>query len=452
MQSFKDLGLLPQLLTTVEKQGYTQPTPIQQAAIPTILSGKDLFATAPTGTGKTAAFAMPIIQQIIENPQKEIHSLVLAPTRELAHQIADNFQKYSAGTSLKITLIYGGVSQHRQVDNLKRGCQIVIATPGRLLDLMNQGYVKLHKVNTFVLDECDRMLDMGFIDDIRKIGEQLENTKKQTLLFSATASKEIRLLSSELLNDPEKIDIIPTAEQKPKISQWLFSVAQRDKENLLCQLLEDTDIDAILVFTKTKMGADRLVESLQDKHESAVAIHGDKSQRERSRNLDLFRNGRARILVATDVAARGVDIPTLNYVVNFDMPEDAETYTHRIGRTGRAGSEGLAMSFCGAGEVNLLHNIYKEFGQDSLIEMDHDFRIELPERRSGGGNSRRSFSSRKSGSNNSSAHKGSYSGPGNANDKSAYRGSGSSSSSSRDRGSDSRDRSKAYGSSSRKRY
>jgi ATP-dependent RNA helicase RhlE len=390
MTLFNELGLAPQLLSAVEQQGYSHPTAIQEAAIPIILRNADLFATAPTGTGKTAAFAMPIIQKIIENPQKEIHSLILAPTRELAHQIADNFTAYASDTHLKITLIYGGVPQFRQVDKLKRGTHVVIATPGRLLDLINQGHVKLHKVQTFVLDECDRMLDMGFIDDIRKIGKYLENQTKQTLLFSATASPEIRFLAQELLNNPEKVDILPTESQKPKIKQWLFAVGQKNKEELLLQLLEDEQIDAMLVFTKTKIGADRLVETLRNNDHSAVAIHGDKSQRERSRNLDIFKSGRARLLVATDVAARGVDIPALNYVVNFDMPEDAETYTHRIGRTGRAGSEGLAMSFCSAGEKKLLDQVTKVFGNETLLEMEHDFRIELPEGRIGGGKSRSS--------------------------------------------------------------
>ena len=384
MTLFNELGLAPQLLSAVEKQGYSHPTAIQEAAIPIILRNADLFATAPTGTGKTAAFAMPIIQKIIENPQKEIHSLILAPTRELAHQIADNFTSYASDTHLKITLIYGGVPQFRQVDKLKRGTHIVIATPGRLLDLINQGHVKLHKVQTFVLDECDRMLDMGFIDDIRQIGKYLENQTKQTLLFSATASPEIRFLAQELLNEPEKVDILPTESQKPKIKQWLFAVGQKNKEELLLQLLEDEQIDSMLVFTKTKIGADRLVETLRNNDHSAVAIHGDKSQRERSRNLDIFKSGRARLLVATDVAARGVDISALNYVVNFDMPEDAETYTHRIGRTGRAGTEGLAMSFCSAGEKKLLDQVTKVFGTETLLEMEHDFRIELPEGRVGG--------------------------------------------------------------------
>lgn len=396
MTLFNELGLAPQLLSAVEKQGYSHPTAIQEAAIPIILRNADLFATAPTGTGKTAAFAMPIIQKIIENPQKEIHSLILAPTRELAHQIADNFTSYASDTHLKITLIYGGVPQFRQVDKLKRGTHIVIATPGRLLDLINQGHVKLHKVQTFVLDECDRMLDMGFIDDIRQIGKYLENQTKQTLLFSATASPEIRFLAQELLNEPEKVDILPTESQKPKIKQWLFAVGQKNKEELLLQLLEDEQIDSMLVFTKTKIGADRLVETLRNNDHSAVAIHGDKSQRERSRNLDIFKSGRARLLVATDVAARGVDISALNYVVNFDMPEDAETYTHRIGRTGRAGTEGLAMSFCSAGEKKLLDQVTKVFGTETLLEMEHDFRIELPEGRVGG----KSRSSSRGGSRN----------------------------------------------------
>ena len=415
MSTFNELGLSPQMLATVEVQGYSTPTPIQEAAIPAILSGKDLFATAPTGTGKTAAFAIPILQKMMENPSKNINTLVLAPTRELAHQISDNFKKYAAKTPLRITLIYGGVPQFRQVDNLKRGTQIVIATPGRLLDLMEQGYVNLKHVEHFVLDECDRMLDMGFISDIREIGTKLESLSKQTMLFSATASKEIRVLSEELLNDPERIDIVPTEEQKPKISQWLFAVGQKNKEELLVDLLQDPDIDAMIVFSRTKHGADKLVKLLRDADISACAIHGDKSQRERTRNLDNFKTGRDRVLVATDVAARGVDIPALNYVLNFDMAEDPETHTHRIGRTGRAGKEGLAISFCSPHEAKHLHALQKEYGKDVLLEMEHDFRIELPEKHSGSSSRRPSGNSRGRSSygRNQGAHKsGDYRGRG----------------------------------------
>ena len=381
MSTFNELGLSPQMLATVEVQGYSTPTPIQEAAIPAILSGKDLFATAPTGTGKTAAFAIPILQKMMENPSKNINTLVLAPTRELAHQISDNFKKYAAKTPLRITLIYGGVPQFRQVDNLKRGTQIVIATPGRLLDLMEQGYVNLKHVEHFVLDECDRMLDMGFISDIREIGTKLESLSKQTMLFSATASKDIRVLSEELLVD----------------------------------LLQDPDIDAMIVFSRTKHGADKLVKLLRDADISACAIHGDKSQRERTRNLDNFKTGRDRVLVATDVAARGVDIPALNYVLNFDMAEDPETHTHRIGRTGRAGKEGLAISFCSPHEAKHLHSLQKEYGKDVLLEMEHDFRIELPEKHSGSSSRRPSGNSRgrSSYSRNQGAHKsGDYRGRG----------------------------------------
>jgi ATP-dependent RNA helicase RhlE len=384
MQNFENLGLLPQLVSTVEKQGYTEPTPIQKVAIPAILAGGDLFATAPTGTGKTAAFAIPIIQQIIEKPQKGVHALILAPTRELAHQISDNFRKYGATMKLRIALVYGGVSQRRQVEDIRRGCQVIIATPGRLLDLIEQGHIDLSAINTWVLDECDRMLDMGFIQDIRDIGRLMLNDKKQTLLFSATAPREIRFLSQELLSEPTQIDIAPLNDEKPKITQWLFAVARNDKFELLKELLDDAEVQSMLVFTKTKHGADKLVDLLRNINEYAVAIHGDKSQRERTRNLDLFKEGRARILVATDVAARGVDVPALNHVLNFDMPQDPETYTHRIGRTGRAGTQGLAMSFCDQSEANLLEMIYKEHGTTDLVEIEHEYRIELPKKGSGG--------------------------------------------------------------------
>ena len=404
MQNFENLGLLPQLVSSVEKQGYTEPTPIQKAAIPTILNGGDLFATAPTGTGKTAAFAIPIIQQIIEKPQKGVHALILAPTRELAHQISDNFRKYGATIKLRIALVYGGVSQRRQVEDIRRGCQVIIATPGRLLDLIEQGHIDLSSINTWVLDECDRMLDMGFIGDIREIGRLMLNEKKQTLLFSATAPREIRILSQELLTDPAQIDIAPLNEEKPKITQWLFAVSRNDKFELLKEILDDEQVQNMLVFTKTKHGADRLVENLRGINEYAVAIHGDKSQRERTRNLDLFKDGRARILVATDVAARGVDVPALNHVLNFDMPQDPETYTHRIGRTGRAGTEGLAMSFCDQSETNLLEMIYKEHGTTDLVEVEHEYRIELPKKSRGGssrgGSSRNRGRGRDNGSRN----------------------------------------------------
>ncbi len=385
MQSFENLGLISPLVKSVLQQGYTTPTPIQALAIPSILKGSDLFATAPTGTGKTAAFAIPIIQQIINTPQRKTHALVLAPTRELAHQISDNFRKYASGTNLRIALVYGGVSQMRQVQEIRRGCQVIIATPGRLLDLIEQGHIDLSGIKTFVLDECDRMLDMGFIADIREIGKLMLADRKQTLLFSATAPREIKQLAADMLVDPEHIDILPADEDKPKITQWLFAVDRNNKYNLLCDMLEDPEVESMLVFSKTKHGADKLVKSLHIDGYSAVAIHGDKSQRERTNNLDTFRRGRAQLLVATDVAARGMDIKELNYVLNYDMALDADTHTHRIGRTGRAGAEGIAISFCDRSEATLLDQIYKVHGRECITEMEHDYRIELPQRRSSGG-------------------------------------------------------------------
>jgi len=385
MQSFESLGLIAPLVKSVSEQGYTTPTPIQALAIPTILKGSDLFATAPTCTGKTAAFAIPIIQQIMANPQRKTHALVLAPTRELAHQISDNFRKYASGTNLRIALVYGGVSQMRQVQEIRRGCQVIIATPGRLLDLIEQGFIDLSGIQTFVLDECDRMLDMGFVADIREIGKLMLAERKQTLLFSATAPREIKQLASEMLVDPEHIDILLTTEDKPKITQWLFCVDRNSKYALLRDMLEDPAIDSMLVFTKTKHGADKLVMTLKDDGYSAVAIHGDKSQRERSNNLDMFKRGRAKLLIATDVAARGVDVKELNYVLNYDIAMDADTHTHRIGRTGRAGAAGIAISFCERSEANLLEQIFRVHGKECMTEMEHDYRIELPQRRSGGG-------------------------------------------------------------------
>lgn len=381
MLNFNELGLISPLLAAVEKQGYERPTPIQQQAIPQILQKKDLFAIAPTGTGKTAAFAMPILQDIMENPQREPHALVLAPTRELAHQIADNFRKYAEGTKLYIALVYGGVSQINQVKDIRRGAHIIIATPGRLLDLIEQGHINLSKVKTFVLDECDRMLDMGFIADIREIGNLIKTENRQTLLFSATAAKEIRDLAADMLVEPAYIDIAPENHQKPNINQFLYAVDRNNKYSLLKNVMEEMDMDSVLVFTKTKHGADRLVQYLHKDNYSAVAIHGDKSQRERSKNLDLFKKGRAQILVATDVAARGVDVKELNYVLNYDMALDTDTHTHRIGRTGRAGAEGNAISFCDDNEARFLRDILKQHGQDSMQMMEHEFHIEIPWRK-----------------------------------------------------------------------
>lgn len=378
MNTFQDLGLIKPLLAAIDKQGYQHPTPIQMQAMPVILQNRDLFATAPTGTGKTAAFAIPILQHIIQNPQKKTHALILAPTRELAHQISDNFKKYANGTNLKIALVYGGVSQMRQVDEIRRNPQIIIATPGRLLDLIEQGYIDLSAIQTFVLDECDRMLDMGFIGDIRQIGALIKTENLQTLLFSATASSEIRSLAADMLNNPESIDIAPENHQKPKIIQQVYPVDKSNKYKLLKDMLENWEIDSMLIFTKTKHGADRLVNYLNKDNFFSVAIHGDKSQRERTKNLELFKRGKAQLLVATDVAARGVDIKELNYVLNYDMALDTDTHTHRIGRTGRAGAEGTAISFCDDQEARFLRDILKEHGQDSMTMMNHDYFIEIP--------------------------------------------------------------------------
>lgn len=378
MSTFQDLGLIKPLLAAIEKQGYQHPTPIQVQAMPVILQNRDLFATAPTGTGKTAAFAIPILQHIIQNPQKKTHALILAPTRELAHQISDNFKKYANGTNLKIALVYGGVSQMRQVDEIRRNPQIIIATPGRLLDLIEQGYIDLSAIQTFVLDECDRMLDMGFIGDIRQIGALIKTENLQTLLFSATASSEIRSLAADMLNNPVSIDIAPENHQKPKIVQQVYPVDKSNKYKLLKDILESWEIDSMLIFTKTKHGADRLVNYLNKDNFFSVAIHGDKSQRERTKNLELFKRGKAQLLVATDVAARGVDIKELNYVLNYDMALDTDTHTHRIGRTGRAGAEGTALSFCDDQEARFLRDILKEHGQDSMTMMNHDYFIEIP--------------------------------------------------------------------------
>jgi ATP-dependent RNA helicase RhlE len=359
--TFDDLNLSPQLINSITNQGYTNPTPIQEKAIPPILEGRDILGCAQTGTGKTAAFALPILQLLGKpenNSQQGIKALVLAPTRELALQIHESFKTYGCNTKLKYALIFGGVSQYNQVKNIRDGADIIIATPGRLLDLAKQGHLKFHTLKYLVLDEADRMLDMGFINDIRKIVAQLPQ-KKQTVFLSATVSPEIRKLADKLLHNPVSITIEPVKSTSALIQQGLYYVNKENKRALLSYILRDAIIENALVFTRTKRGADKVVKELNRNKVKAEAIHGNKSQNAREKALKSFKNRTTRILVATDIASRGIDIDNLTHVINYELPETAETYVHRIGRTGRAGAAGTALSFCAPDEIPYLHSINK---------------------------------------------------------------------------------------------
>jgi ATP-dependent RNA helicase RhlE len=365
--TFEQLGLIAPLLKALKTEGYTEPTPIQEQSIPVVLDGRDLLGCAQTGTGKTAAFALPILQ-ILHNDSrnnkgyKHIRSLILTPTRELAVQIDESFESYGKHTGLKHDVIFGGVSQHTQTIALRNGTDVLVATPGRLLDLMNQGYVHLDHLEIFVLDEADRMLDMGFINDVKKIIRELPQ-ERQTLFFSATMPKEISGLANSILNDPLKVEVTPVSSTAETIDQSVYFVAGRDKHSLLVHLLEEKRISRTLVFARTKHGADRIVKDLKKMNISADAIHGNKTQTSRQNALRNFKSGRLKVLVATDIAARGIDVDNLTHVINFDLPNVPETYVHRIGRTGRAGSSGIALSFCNAEERAYLKDINKLIAQ-----------------------------------------------------------------------------------------
>ena len=361
--TFQALNLTPSLLTTLVSQGYEQPSPIQAQAIPVLLEGRDVLASAQTGTGKTAAFALPILQRLAQtNPHhmktRKIQALILAPTRELAQQIKESFMTYGKKMNLKTAVIYGGVNQRGQEEILKRGVDILIATPGRLLDLMNQNLVDLRHVKYFVLDEADRMLDMGFSRDVKKIVTAIPKVR-QTMLFSATIPAEILTLAHDLLTEPVRIEVTPPEAMIDKIEQSLFTVNKRQKSVLLLHLLQDEALKVVLVFTKTKHGANKLVKDLIAEGVQADAIHGNKSQNQRQQALRNFKSGKSRVLVATDIAARGIDIDELTHVINYDLPDTAETYVHRMGRTGRAGRVGKTYSFCAQDESHLLAQIEK---------------------------------------------------------------------------------------------
>ena len=379
---FDDLKLHPFLLKAVKDEGYITPTKIQEKAIPHILNKKDILGSAQTGTGKTAAFALPILHRMIVDKNKpsfkRIKVLVITPTRELAIQIGENFTTYSKYTDINNTVIFGGVKQIKQTDKLKKGIDILIATPGRLLDLMSQGYISLKDISYFVLDEADRMLDMGFINDIKKIIDKLPR-QRQSLFFSATMPNNILKFSNSILNYPEKVSVHQTSATADTIDQLIYYTNKSDKRALLTDILKNKVLSQVLIFSRTKHGADRLVKNLKKKKIAAVAIHGDKSQPQRQRALKSFKNKEVRVLVATDIAARGIDIDKLNFVINFDIPNEPETYVHRIGRCGRAGEKGQSISICEPEENTYAKDIEKLI-KASLTEIkNHKFpQTDLP--------------------------------------------------------------------------
>ena len=380
--SFQHLNLIEPLLKALDKEGYTVPTPIQQKSIPIILSRKDLLGCAQTGTGKTAAFAIPLLQLMFEEAaaskenavgagaKRPIKALVLTPTRELAIQIDESFAAYGAFTRLKTLVIFGGVPQQPQVSALRQGIDILVATPGRLLDLMDQRHIDLHNIQFFVLDEADRMLDMGFVHDVKKVIAKLPK-KRQTLLFSATMPAEIQQLAGSILVDPAKVEVTPVSSTAETIRQSLYFVERKDKKSLLLHILKTMDIPTALVFTRTKHGADKVAQGLTRAGIRAEAIHGNKSQNARQRALLNFKSRQTRVLVATDIAARGIDIDELTHVINFELPNVPETYVHRIGRTGRAGASGTALSFCDAEEQEYLRDIQKLIARSIPVVEDH---------------------------------------------------------------------------------
>jgi ATP-dependent RNA helicase RhlE len=398
---FNQLNIIEPILRSLAQEGYHTPTPIQAQAIPIILEKKDLLGSAQTGTGKTAAFAIPILQLLAEDRhfdrKRKIKSLIVTPTRELAIQIDDSFRAYGRFTGLKTTVIFGGVNQNKQTAALRYGVDILIATPGRLLDLMDQNHVSLKDVEIFVLDEADRMLDMGFIHDIKRILHELP-AERQSLFFSATMPPVIVNLANTILRDPIKVEIKPVASTTDLIEQYVMFVDKVNKQALLREVLSDKKIASALVFTRTKFGADAVVRMLEHNNISAEAIHSNKSQNYRQRALKNFKSGRTRVLVATDIAARGIDVDDLEYVINYEVTNEPETYVHRIGRTGRAGANGTAFSFCDASEKSYIRDIEKLIGKQITIIPDHPYPLvdnsaeasKKPDigRRSGGGQRR----------------------------------------------------------------
>ncbi|MBP6573584.1 MAG: DEAD/DEAH box helicase [Flavobacteriales bacterium] len=407
--TFDKLGLIQPLLDALRQEGYTKPTPIQEQAIPLLLQGNDILGCAQTGTGKTAAFALPILQLLhsggspapvagtasklkewfgakpVATPPpaskrtaKQPLCLILTPTRELAIQIGESFSAYGRNLGIRHTVIFGGVGQKPQTDALQRGVEVVIATPGRLLDLMGQGYVHLEKIEIFVLDEADRMLDMGFIHDVKRVIQKLP-TKRQTLFFSATMPPDVSRLANTILTNPRRVEVTPQSTTAEKVQQQLFHVDKGHKRALLVHVLEDPAIKSALVFTRTKHGANKVVKDLEKSGITAEAIHGNKSQTARQKALSNFKGGATRVLVATDIAARGIDIDDLGHVINYEIPNIPETYVHRIGRTGRAGASGLAISFCDNGEEkDFLRDIQKLIGKQIPVMREHPFEGAAP--------------------------------------------------------------------------
>lgn len=379
--TFENLNIIAPITQALKQKGYTEPTPIQEKAIPHLLKGSDVFGTAQTGTGKTAAFAIPILQKLYAGQADRrtagIRALILAPTRELAIQISESFSDYSKGLKLRHTVIYGGVSQNPQTAILKKGVDILIATPGRLLDLMNQGFVKLNSIEFFILDEADRMLDMGFAPDIKRIIGKLP-TYRQTGFFTATIPPEIRSLADSLLREPVMIHVAPLSAPAESVNQSVYFVEKADKKALLHQVFASEEIETALIFTRTKHGADKVTRELIKIGIPAVAIHGNKSQLARQKALQGFKNRTIKVLVATDIASRGIDVDKLSHVINFELPEVPETYVHRIGRTGRAGESGTAISFCASDERGNLKDINKLLPQNIEVKKMDGFVASTP--------------------------------------------------------------------------
>lgn len=408
---FKDLDLIAPILKNLEAQWYKQATPIQEKSIPIILDGSDILGCAQTGTGKTGAFAIPTIQILsikkeLSNRTNEIKALILTPTRELAIQIEESFSDYGKDTGLSHFAIFGGIKQHSQVRKLQRGVDILIATPGRLLDLIQQGYISLKHIEMLILDEADNMLNMGFINDIKKILKTIPENR-QTLFFSATMPKEILSLANSILKNPKHVEVAPVSSTADKIKQEVYHVGTGGKPGLLTYIIQEKEIKSLLVFSRTKHGADRIVRHLEKEEITAAAIHGNKSQNARVRALNNFKSGEIKVLVATDIAARGIDIDALSFMINYDLPNESETYVHRIGRTGRAGKSGLAMSFCNQEEYAYLLDIQKLISKKLPIVKDHPFEITIDTNnvtkpKQGGGNRKKTFMNKRPSNGNKS--------------------------------------------------
>jgi len=412
MKNFDGIGLIEPLTRAVKAEGYDAPTPIQAQSIPPLLKGRDLLGVAQTGTGKTAAFVLPLLQRLHEGnilpARKMPRALILAPTRELAIQIAESVRVYGRHLTIKCAVVFGGAPVNPQAKALAAGVQVLVATPGRLMDLMNQDKVRLGKVDTFILDEADRMLDMGFINDVRKISAQLPE-QRHVVLFSATMPPAISKLAGTLMNDPVRVEVAPQATTAERITQTLMHVPKEKKRSLLTHVLRDQDIKRVLVFTRTKHGADRVTRHLGQSGVRAGAIHGNKTQNARQRTLKDFRDGRLRVLVATDIAARGIDVDGVTHVINFDLPNEAENYVHRIGRTARGGDSGKAIAFCDPEERSYLYDIEKIIRQSIEVVTDQPYHAEaialpdLPPPKQGGGGRGRGASRSQS---HKPAHKG----------------------------------------------